>query len=145
MKRFLVSALCLVTVTWACQKEEEKVTPEVQKASKLTAEEQQAADRMGAAIPLEDFKRMTEEFKKSVGSEDTRAVAYGKTVLEQVLSQKGCVGIRFYFAKDKDGKTTLVFIGVDKNGNDITTPVNAKTTDDAAQTGGGGPICPRRC
>jgi hypothetical protein len=145
MKRFLVSALCLVSLTWACQKEEEKVKPEVQKSSQLTAEEQQVADRMGAAIPLEDFRKMTDEFKKSVGSEDTRAVSYGKTVLEQVLSQKGCVGIRFYFAKDKEGKTTLVFIGVDKNGNDITAPVNAKTTDSAPQTGGGGPLCPRQC
>jgi len=133
-----------MTFTLACQKEEDKVTPELQKSSTLTAEEQLVADRMGAPIPFSEFKTMTEIYKKSVSSEETRAVSYGKTVLEQILSQKGCVGIRFYFAKDKEGKTTLVFIGVDKNGKDLTTPINAKTTDDPG-TGGGGPLCPHQC
>jgi hypothetical protein len=145
MKRFLISAICLVTLTWACQKEDEKVAPSVETASKLTAEEQRAADRMGAIIPLSEFEEMKVRFQKDINPEDTRAVSYGKTVLEKILSQKGCVGIRFYFAKDKDGKQTLIFVGVDKDGKDITAPVNAKTQGDPSQTGGGGPICPRLC
>ncbi|MGG7661124.1 hypothetical protein [Dyadobacter sp. BHUBP1] len=145
MKRFLISAICVVTLTWACQKEDEKVAPNGKKSTMLTAEEQLVADRMGAMIPLSEFEKMKERFQKDVGPEETRAVSYGKTVLEKVLSQKGCVGIRFYFAKDKNGKQTLVFIGVDKNGKDITAPANAKTQEDPTQTAGEGPICPRLC
>jgi len=145
MKRFFISALCLVSLTWACQKEEDKVTPTVQKTSTLTAEEQLVADRMGSTISFSEFQSMTAAYKESVSSEDTRAVSYGKTVIEKILAQKGCVGIRFYFAKDKSGKTTMVFIGVDKNGNDITPPSNARTKDDDSSAGGSGPICPRSC
>jgi hypothetical protein len=145
MKRSLISAICLVALSWACQKEDEKVTPDVEKTTILTAEEQQAADRMGAMIPFSEFEEMKERFQKDISPADTRAVSYGKTVLEKVLSQKGCVGIRFYFAKDKNGKQTMIFIGVDRNGKDITAPVNAKTQEDPTQTAGEGPICPRLC
>ena len=143
MKRLFMSMVCLASLIWACQKEEEKVSPTVQKVSALTPEEQAVADKMGTTISLGEFNSMTEAYKASVSAEETRAVAYGKTVLEQLLAQKGCVGLRFYLAKDKLGKTTLVFKGVDKDGNDII-PSNARTTDGGG-AGGGGPLCPNKC
>ena len=145
MKRFLISAMCLATLIWACQKEDERVPPDVEKTSSLTAEEQAIANRMGAMIPLSEFEEMKARFQKDISSDDTRAVSYGKTVLEKILAQKGCVGIRFYFAKDKNGRQTLIFVGIDKNGKDITAPANAKTQDGGEQTAGEGPICPRLC
>lgn len=145
MKRILISVICLVTLIWACQKEDEKVTPDLEKTSALTAEEREAADRMGTLIPFSQFEEMKASFQKDISPEGTRAVSYGRTVLEKVLAQKGCVGIRFYFAKDKEGKQTLIFIGVDKNGNDMTSPVNAKVEGGTSETGGDGPLCPKQC
>lgn len=62
------------------------------------------------------------------------AVEIGREMLLMILSQPGCEGIRFYEARgvqvtdDKDavkftlktpGETTLVAVGMDKNGNDL--------------------------
>jgi hypothetical protein len=41
------------------------------------------------------------------------------TILE-IINQPGCVQIRTYMAKDDLNKLTLVMVGVDQNGNDIT-------------------------
>jgi hypothetical protein len=145
MKEIMISVICIVTLIWACKKEDEKVIPDVEKTSSLTTEEREAADQMGTLIPLSQFEEMKASFQKDINPDDTRAVSYGRTVLEKVLVQKGCVGIRFYFAKDKEGKQTLIFIGVDKNGNDIVSPADAKVEGGSSETGGDGPLCPKQC
>lgn len=145
MKKLMILVACLAILAWACQKEDEKVKPNIEEVPPLTAAEEEAANKMGALIPLSRFEEMKTRFQKGIGPDDVRAVSYGRTVLQKVLAQKGCVGIRFYFAKDKDGKQTLVFIGVDKDGKDIKSPVNAKIEGDASETGGDGPCCPRHC
>lgn len=52
-----------------------------------------------------------------------------KTSIEtylDIINQPGCIEVRSYFAKDLNGKLTLVVIGVDVNGNDI---INGKIMD----------------
>jgi hypothetical protein len=39
---------------------------------------------------------------------------------ERILSQPGCVGIRAYPAAHEDGTPSLVLVGVDADGNDMT-------------------------
>ena len=43
----------------------------------------------------------------------------GRNILEKVLAQPGCVGIRFHHALNENGQRTVVYIGMDSNGNDI--------------------------
>ena len=43
----------------------------------------------------------------------------GRNILEKVLAQPGCVGIRFHHALNENGQRTVVYIGMDANGNDI--------------------------
>lgn len=43
----------------------------------------------------------------------------GKNILSQILSQPGCVGIRFYNALNEEGNKTLVYVGVNEHGEDI--------------------------
>jgi hypothetical protein len=38
----------------------------------------------------------------------------------EIINQPGCVEVRTYFAKDAAGALTLVAVGVDGNGNDMT-------------------------
>ena len=76
--------------------------------------------------------------------DEIRGVAFGKDVIEKLMNQKGVVGLRFYFAKDKNGKNSLVFTGIDKDGRDITTIPNARTNEDGGAGGGGNP-CPTFC
>ena len=43
---------------------------------------------------------------------------FGRDIFETILSQKGCVGIRYYYARTDSGDATLVLVGVDSTGND---------------------------
>lgn len=43
---------------------------------------------------------------------------FGKTAIEAILAQPGCVGIRYYNAIDNN-EPTLVLVGVDANQNDL--------------------------
>ena len=43
----------------------------------------------------------------------------GRNIIEQILAQPGCVGMRFYNALNEAGKKTLVYVGMDASGKDI--------------------------
>lgn len=71
----------------------------------------------GEIITLAEGAAMTKQWRNS--NPNGNAVFYGKDILNQLLKQSGCVGIRFHFAIDSDGKNTLVLTGVDANENDL--------------------------
>ncbi|HVY76125.1 MAG TPA: hypothetical protein VG890_14925 [Puia sp.] len=43
----------------------------------------------------------------------------GKEIIEQMLAQPGCVGIRFFDAINEEGQKTLVYVGIDSKGKSI--------------------------
>ena len=45
---------------------------------------------------------------------------FPRSVLDQVLAQPGCCGVRFYFGTRADGSLTLVFVGMDEHEHDMT-------------------------
>ena len=140
MKKILI-LICLAALVFACQKDEEvSVAPT---KNLLTAEEQRVAASIGSVVSFKDAKAQMAEYQKT-SPDEIRGVAFGKEVIEKLMNQKGVVGLRFYFAKDKNGKSSLVFTGIDKDGRDITTIVNARTTDSGA-AGGEGLPCPNFC
>ena len=40
--------------------------------------------------------------------------------LDQLLAQPGCSGLRYYYGRNTGGEETLIMVGVDKEGNDMT-------------------------
>lgn len=44
---------------------------------------------------------------------------FGRNIFDKLLSQTGCVGIRYYYAKTDSGVATIVLVGVDGAGNDL--------------------------
>lgn len=40
--------------------------------------------------------------------------------LDELLAQAGCVGVRYYYGRKAEGQETLILVGVDKEGNDLT-------------------------
>ncbi|HEY1870924.1 MAG TPA: hypothetical protein VGG71_07695 [Chitinophagaceae bacterium] len=52
-------------------------------------------------------------------SDDSKSYVVGKNMIEQVLAQPGCVGIRFHDAINEFGEKTLVYFGVDCKGKSI--------------------------
>jgi hypothetical protein len=47
---------------------------------------------------------------------------FGYKIVQRILAQEGCVGIRCYYATDEQGKPQLIMVGTDANQNDIVTP-----------------------
>lgn len=43
----------------------------------------------------------------------------GRNILEQILAQPGCVGIKFYNAYNETGQKVFVYVGVNAEGNDM--------------------------
>jgi len=62
-------------------------------------------------------KRYEAKYAKKPGA--LAAGAYGRKIFEKILAQPGCLGVRFYPGLDDDGNVTLLFCGVNKEGNDI--------------------------
>jgi hypothetical protein len=88
----------------------------------------------GSIITLTEASKMTSDFRAKFPNE-TKAYYYSDTVYQDILSQKGCVGIRIYNGLDANGVMQTVLVGVDANGNDL---YNGKIYDR-------GVICPSIC
>jgi len=85
---------------------------------------------MQTELLQKDFKTVGEAISPELGAQmvkdylvanpnDVKAYNIGRNVLDQLLAQPGCAGIRFYNAYNEDGKKTLVYVSVDANGKDI--------------------------
>lgn len=75
-----------------------------------------------ANIGEEISHEMAADFVKSFDQAypaETKWFAMGKNILQQILSQPGCEGIRFYNGINEKGQKTLVYVGIDAAGNDI--------------------------
>lgn len=88
----------------------------------------------GSIITLTDAAKMTADFRAKFPNE-TKAVYYTIDVYNDIMSQKGCVGIRIYNGIDSSGTITNVLVGVDANGNDL---YQGKVYDSGIK-------CPPRC
>ena len=43
----------------------------------------------------------------------------GRDIIDQILAQPGCVGIRLYNAINEEGQKTMVYLGIDADGNNL--------------------------
>jgi len=66
-------------------------------------------------------RRMREAFRKRYPGKRAPLApgVYDRGIFDKILKQRGCKGIRFYPGIDGTGKMTLLFAGVDAEGNDI--------------------------
>jgi hypothetical protein len=51
---------------------------------------------------------------------DVFAYEVGRDIIDQILAQPGCHGLRFYNAYNEKGQKTLVYVGLDQSGKTIT-------------------------
>ena len=73
---------------------------------------------IGEEIGLELGTQMVKGYQKANPS-DVHSYLIGREIIDQILAQPGCVGIKFYNAYNEMGKKTLVYVGVDQNGDSI--------------------------
>ena len=50
---------------------------------------------------------------------DTHFYVIGRKIIDEILAQPGCVGLRFYNAYNELGEKTLVYVGLDEFGKAI--------------------------
>jgi hypothetical protein len=73
----------------------------------------------GAVITLAEGAEMTANYRATINVGDTIGHAFGKNLVNVILGQNGCKGLRMYYALNSKGEDQLVLVGVDVNGDDI--------------------------
>ena len=89
-----------------------------------TLSDSNAADEMLSAdvdhlITLEEGIQYTTRYRATIEEGERVGGFIGREMLESILEQEDAVGVRYYYAMDKDGNPTLVLVGADKFGHDI--------------------------
>src|SRR5262245_8757626 len=70
---------------------------------------------IGEEIGYELGTQMVKDYQVA-NPQDTPFYTIGRNIIDQILAQPGCVGMRFYNAYNEMGEKTLVYIGLDENG-----------------------------
>jgi len=73
---------------------------------------------IGEEIGLELGNQMVKAFAVANPNE-VQSYTIGRNIIDQILAQPGCVGIKFYNAINEKGEKTLVYLGIDRNGRTI--------------------------
>jgi len=79
----------------------------------------------GEFVSLQTAQQMTQSYRNGVPffiNQGVKGIFFGKEKLQEILSQKGAVGLRIYYALANDGSGTImpqmVIVGADKDRND---------------------------
>jgi hypothetical protein len=73
---------------------------------------------IGEEIGLELGTQMVKSYQQANPS-DVHSYLIGRDIIDQILAQPGCVGMKFYNAYNEKGEKTLVYVGVDETGKAI--------------------------
>lgn len=79
-------------------------------------------------ISKDSANKLIGNLKKDAIQMRTKGGMFYREVFDKILSQKGVIGIRYYYAKMDDGTPTLVMVGVDSLGRDMSTATIAEKT-----------------
>ena len=72
--------------------------------------------QVGEEIGMDLGAQMISDYRTTNPS-DVTSYYVGRNILEQILNQPGCAGIKFYNAYNEVGEKTLVYVGVNAQGN----------------------------
>ncbi len=73
----------------------------------------------GEQITHELAAKMVKNHHDAFSIDESNSYYIGKNIIEQMLAQPGCVGIRFFDAINETGTKTLVYVGIDVKGKSI--------------------------
>lgn len=74
---------------------------------------------IGEQISHELAAKMVKNHHDTHSIDDSNSYYIGRNIIDQMLAQPGCVGIRFFDAINEAGKKTLVYVGIDAKGKSI--------------------------
>ncbi|MFT3936394.1 MAG: hypothetical protein QM726_22385 [Chitinophagaceae bacterium] len=79
---------------------------------------QRTIAQVGEAISHELGAQMIRDYQ-AANPTDVKSYQMGRNIIDQILAQPGCVGMRFFNAYNEVGEKTLVYVGVDEMGKAI--------------------------
>jgi hypothetical protein len=85
----------------------------------MSTEKQPITGREGGPIALQEAAGWTKNYRER-HPDQTISHLFGKDILNRILGQEGCLGVRFYYAHDPAGEKRLVIVGVRDDGSEIT-------------------------
>lgn len=74
--------------------------------------------KVGEEVGLELGTQMIKSYRQA-NPTDVQSYLVGREIVEKILAQPGCVGLKFYNAYNEEGQKTLVYVGIDQNGTAI--------------------------
>ena len=87
------------------------------------------------AFTLAEAAEWTANYRATVATTAIKGHYFGRAIIENILAQTDCVGIRIYYALNDDGEQRLIISGVKADENDIFNGVIAEKSF----------LCPNRC
>ncbi|WP_276497407.1 hypothetical protein [Pontibacter litorisediminis] len=93
----------------------------------------------GVAIDLATAAKWTKNYRERATPDPRGFVVkghfFGREILQEILDQPGCMGIRMYHARDERGQRQVVLVGANADGEDM---VSGTVAD-------GAKVCPPDC
>ncbi len=118
-KIFLVMGILLLSSAFLALSHSEKVNGVIDHVVKFTGKEDHS-------ITLEEASKLTSNFRNQAEPDQIIGGYFGREAVLDILLQEGCVGLRYYYGLDDDGVPHIVLVGVDEEGNDMTSGLLAE-------------------
>jgi uncharacterized lipoprotein NlpE involved in copper resistance len=71
-------------------------------------------------VTLSDAVKFVQNFRKNPQTPKIQGGSFQRGILDKILAQPDCEGIRYYYAQNDDGTPTLVLVGITAKGSDMT-------------------------
>ncbi len=71
-------------------------------------------------VTLSDAVKYVQNFRKSNPTAKIHGGSFQRGILDKILAQSDCDGIRYYYAQLEDSSSTLVLVGITANSTDMT-------------------------
>lgn len=98
----------------------------------------------GDPIELQTANRWIARFKEE-NPTGTQAHFFGHEIIQEILAQEGCKGIRIYYGIDESGNRQLMLVGATSDGSNIIPSATLRTQDGDGIIGDASFPCPTYC
>jgi hypothetical protein len=100
----------------------------------------------GKPLALATFKTWTADYKASLKDPDTTlAHFFGFQIINKILAEKGCMGIRVYYGIDDAGEKQVMLVGAKENGDNLFPATDALNPNDPNTIADFSYPCPPYC
>lgn len=101
----------------------------------------------GKPVDLSTAKTWTANYRASLPDpkNDTLAHFFGFAIIQKILAEPGCMGLRIYYGIDDNGKKQLMLVGADAQGDNLLPNATAQILQDENTIADFSYPCPSAC